>query len=176
MRSHGKAGEGAEFKDAASACTQKQSSMCCQEEKHTTYPRRGLGLRFLPPQHGPTPPLGFADLPRHIPGHPLALVIPLATPRQGSPLRLPHPRVRQRRLPQLAPPSDFDLVLKAVPRSAISHLKATFRSPVATFRSPVGNMAPHRGTVGSTEPRPARYHVCGWWTRGRERSTSSKAT
>ena len=108
--------------------------------------------------------------------HALALVIPLATPRQGSPLRLPHPRVRQRRLPQLAPPSDFDLVLKAVPRSAISHLKATFRSPVATFRSPVGNTAPHRGTVGSTEPRSARYHVCGWWTRGRERSTSSKAT
>ena len=96
-----------------------------------------------------------------IPGQPLALVIPLATPRQGSPLRLPHPRVRQRRLPQLAPPSDFDLVLKAVPRSAISHLKATFRSPVATFRSPVGNTAPHRGTAGATEPRPARYQACG---------------
>ena len=89
------------------------------------------------------------------------MAIPLATTRQGSPLRLPHPRVRQRRLPQLAPPSDFDLVLKAVPRSAISHLKATFRSPVATFRSPVGNTAPHRGTAGATEPRPARYHVCG---------------
>ena len=154
----------------------KSNQTCVVKKKSIRLTRVGGSGSGSPPQHGPTPPLGFADLPRHIPGHPLALVIPLATPRQGSPLRLPHPRVRQRRLPQLAPPSDFALVLKAVPRSAISHLKATFRSPVATFRSPVGNMAPHRGTVGSTEPRPARYHVCGWWTRGRERSTSSKAT
>ena len=33
--------------------------------------------------------------------------------------------------------------------------------PAATVRSPVGSTAPHRGTAGATEPRPARYHVCG---------------
>ena len=43
-------------------------------------------------------------------------------------------------------------------------------------RGEAGTYPPAEDTAGATEPRPARYHVCGWWTRGRERSTSSKAT